>query len=92
MTTAYMKFPKQSCPNISSPCWIPHANSIIGGHITHSLPKCDTIEKYLCMLDAIRGAPYEVDKKCMKSCKSETYKISTSKAEAYPFEEVSFNI
>ena len=90
MTTAYMKFPKKSCPNVTSPCWIPHADNVIHGHIIHSLPQCDTIEKYLCMLDIIRGATYEyVDQKCMKSCKAETYKISTSEGEAYPFEQVS---
>ena len=92
MTTAYMKFPKKNCPNVSRPCWIPQADSIIHDHIIHSLPQCDTIEKYGCMLDTLRNAPYEyVDQQCMKSCKAETYKISSSEGAADPFTLVSEN-
>ena len=92
MTASYLKFPKNSCPNVSSPCWIPQADTIIRDHIMHSIPQCDTIEKYRCMLDTIRGAAYEYfDQKCMKSCKAEIYKISETKAEADAFPLVSDN-
>ena len=78
MTASYTNFPKKTCPNISSPCWIPQADSIIHEHIIRALPQCDTIERYGCMLDTIRNAVYEnIDQQCIKSCKAESYKISS---------------
>ena len=86
MTEAYLQFPKKSCSNVSSPCWIPQADAIIRDHIKHSLPQCDTIEKYGCMLDSLRllrGAAYDsFDLHCMKSCLAEIYKIDTFEGEA----------
>ena len=90
MTDDYVKFPKESCPSVSSPCWIPQADNIIHDHVIHSLPQCDTMEKYRCMLNTIRDATYRyVDQQCMKSCKAEIYKIAASESIADTYTLVS---
>ena len=77
MTASYIDFPKPSCLNVSSPCWIPQADSVVKEHIIHDLPKCDTIEKYNCMVETIKKAPYDfVDKQCMKSCSVQSLTVS----------------
>ena len=93
MTTArYIDFPKKSCPGVSSPCWIPQANSVIHDHVANALPHCDSIEKYSCMLDTLRRAGYEnIDKQCIKSCKSESYKIMSTRNTLDSFANVSKN-
>ena len=79
MTSKYIAFPKKSCQNITNLCWIPQADSIIHKHIINDLLQCDTIEKYLCMLDTIRRDTNKIEHLCTKSCKAEAYKLSTSR-------------
>ena len=86
ITASYMDFPKEYCTNVTSPCWIPHVNSIIHQDIVHALPQCDTIEKYSCMLKAIDHAP-----KCLRSCKAESYTAMTSRNTIEPFLKVSWH-
>ena len=89
MTARYTKFPKKNCPAVSSPCWIPQADSIINEQIIRGLPQCDTIEKYGCMLHTLRQAVYRnVEKQCMKSCKAESYNIITSDGTTNPWTTV----
>ena len=90
MTEIYLKFPKKYCAtNVSSPCWIPQADSIIHEYIMGSLPPCDTIEKYYCMLETIREAAGEnFDQHCLKTCEAEVYKISTLEGQADTFQKV----
>ena len=89
MTASYIDFPKQSCPNMSSPCWIPHADSIVKEHIIHALPKCDTIDSYNCMVDTIKKAPYDfVDKRCLRTCSVQSYKIALSRNNIEPVQKV----
>ena len=92
MTSMYIDFPKKYCPNVTSLCWIPQADSIIHEHIIPDLPQCDTIEKYSCMLLTIRSKVYTINEKCMKSCKAKTYKISSSRNTVDTFSAVSKNI
>ena len=93
ITARYTDFPKKSCPNVLSPCWIPQADSIIHEHIIRALPQCDTIEKYSCMLETIRGAVYKnVDKQCLKTCKAESSKTSSMENILNAFNAVSYNL
>ena len=90
VTASYIDFPKKSCPNVTSPCWIPQADSVVQEHVIRALPQCDTIEKYNCMIDTLRLAPYQfVDKQCMISCSVESYKIALSRNNIEPFTKVS---
>ena len=91
MTAEYVEFPKKACPNVSSPCWIPQADNIIQEDILHSLPQCDTLDKYSCMLQTLRESKFTREdqvpvkgirteglaSKCMRSCKAETYRINS---------------
>ena len=79
MTSKYIAFSKKSCQNITDLCWIPQADSIIHKHVINGLPQCDTIEKYLCMLDTIRRDTNKIEQLCPKSCQAEAYKLSTSR-------------
>ena len=89
VTASYIDFPKPSCPNMSSPCWIPHADSIVKEHIIHALPPCDTIDKYNCMVDTLKKAPYDfVDKQCMRTCSVQSYKIALSRNNIEPVQKV----
>ena len=92
MTSRYTAFPKDFCPNVSSPCWIPQADNIIHEHIIRALPQCDTIDKYSCMLNTIRRDSFEIDQKCMKSCKAESYKTSSIENNMDAFNSVSYNL
>ena len=87
-----MKFPKTSCPGVLSACWIPQADSLIYEDVIHTLPICDTIEKYSCMLDTIRSIDIVVDKQCMKSCKAESYKITSTRGNLDTFIAVSWKL
>ena len=89
MTSAYTDFPKEPCPNMSSPCWIPQSDSIIQKNTIHSLYKCDTIEKYKCMLNTIRNAKDKINQQCKKPCKTETYKTTSLRNDLFPFTRVS---
>ena len=89
MTSAYTDFPKEPCPNMSSPCWIPQADSIIQKHTIHSLHQCDTIEKYKCMLNTIRYAKDKIDQQCKKPCKTETYTTNSLRNDLFPLWRVS---
>ena len=84
MTSAYTDFPKEPCPNMSSPCWIPQADSIIQKHTIRSLHQCDTIEKYKCMLNTIRYAKDKIDQQCKKPCKTETYTTNSLRNDLFP--------
>ena len=92
MTSKYIAFPKKACQNITNLCWIPQADSIIHKHIINGLPQCDTIEKYLCMLDTIRRDTNKIEQLCTKSCKAEAYKLSTSRNAVDAFTWVRKNI
>ena len=92
MTAEYVEFPKKACPNVSSPCWIPQADNIIQEDILHSLPQCDTLDKYNCMLQTLRESKVTredqvSDKgiKCMRSCKAETYRIDSYRHNINPY-------
>ena len=82
-----MDFPKEYCPNVTTPCWIPHADSVIHEQVLQGLPQCDTIEKYSCMMKALLWAK-ECAKECAKSCAAESYKIMTSHNTIEPFLKV----
>ena len=74
---------------MTSPCWIPQADSIIEEDIIHALPQCDTIEKYNCMINTLKFAPYDfVDKQCMRSCSLDSYKMKLSRNNIEPFIKV----
>ena len=90
MTARYIDFPKKTCPNVSSPCWIPQAANIIHEEVIHNLPQCNTIDKYSCMLHSIRD--WNLDEICIKSCKAETYAISVSKRNINPFSSVNYTL
>ena len=89
MNAAYLEFPKEYCPNVSSPCWIPQVDWFLR---EQSFPQCDTFEKYGCMLKTARETSFkDVVAKCQKSCRAEVYKISTEEGEADEFPMVSGN-
>ena len=75
VTTGYLNYPNQSCYNVSDPCWIPQAASIINKQVVSSLPQCDTREKYLCMLNSLTTAMDKAEINCKKSCSAESYTI-----------------
>ena len=87
---SYLDFAKGSCSNISSPCWIPQVDNILDKNTTIRLPKCDTLEKYLCMLKAAR-AMYRVNKFCDKTCKVTNYEILFRDDDIYPFRKVTIS-
>ena len=94
MSDEYIDFPKENCPNVSSPCWIPQADNIIHEDIIHSLPQCDTVDKYACMLSTLketRSRANKLTEKCMKSCRAETYDIDASRNNLNPFTSVIYN-
>ena len=41
MNAAYLEFPKEYCPNVSSPCWIPQVDWFLRDQ---SFPQCDTFD------------------------------------------------
>ena len=83
-----MDFPKKSCPNISTPCWIPQAASII----PRDLPQCDSIQKYSCMMVTLYAARAIVNEQCLKPCGAESYKIESSRNTLEPFVKVSCSL
>ena len=91
-TAVYMDFSKNDCPNVSSPCWIPQAANVIHEDIIHSLPQCDTFDKYICMLQRLRKDNLKMREKCIKSCKAQTYRISSSQENLNTFKAVYLNL
>ena len=92
MTASYLDFPKTYCPNVSNPCWIPHSENIIHEDIIGTLPQCDTIEKYACMWTIMRKVTLnKINKQCVKSCKTESYKTIQTSNILEPFTGVSAN-
>ena len=75
VTKEYLNFPKDTCPNISEPCWIPQIDSIVSHTTTSKLNQCDTMEEYMCMLLTLMKSRESIKKQCIKSCKSENYNI-----------------
>ena len=93
---SYQEFPtlpqsskqtEENCQNITTPCWIPQASTIIES-ISRDLPICDTFEKYQCMLATIKAAKYASQDICLRSCKAEGYKILTRTGDIEPFTKV----
>ena len=88
MTSKFIALSKDICPNVSM-CWIPQADSIIHEHILRGLPQCDSMEKYICMLESLRRDTYKIEQQCTRPCKAETYKISSSRNAVDAFTAVS---
>ena len=88
MTDGYINYPNESCPNLAKPCWIPQASSIIGQKVS-PLPQCDSFDKYICMLNALRRTKYKARKQCTRSCNAEHYKVVSRTNEQKPFPYVS---
>ena len=89
MTLKFIALSKEICPNVTSMCWIPQADSIIHEDVIHGLPQCDTLDKYICMLESLRRHTYRIGQECMKPCKAETYRIRASKNALDAFTDVS---
>ena len=86
----FIALSREICPNVTSICWIPQADSIIHENIIRGLPQCDTFEKYICMLEALRrNTKLDIGQECIKPCKAETYKIRTSRSSVDAFTDVS---
>ena len=83
-----MAFPKESCPKVSEPCWIPQIQSILPGAILSGLAQCDSMEKYECMLDTVMYSRKHVKQRCKKSCRAENYKITSRIGSIEPFTKV----
>ena len=93
VTTAdYLDFPKESCPHVSEPCWIPQIHSILPKNITSKLIQCDNMEKYMCMLFTVMNSRKNVKDRCKKSCKAENYKILSRTNNIEPFTKVCFKV
>ena len=67
ITEDYLDFPKESCPNMSEPCWIPQVQDILPKNITSKLFLCDSVEKYTCMLFTAMSSRKNVKKQCKVS-------------------------
>ena len=89
MTSKFIALSKEICPNVTSMCWIPQADSIIHEDIIRGLPQCDTFEKYICMLESLRKDTFKIGNECIKPCKGETYKIRTARNAINAFTNVS---
>ena len=90
MTLKFIAQSREICPNVTSICWIPQADSVIHENIFRGLPQCDTFEKYICMLEALRrNTKLDIGQECIKPCKAETYKIRTSRSSVDAFTSVS---
>ena len=89
MTIGYVNFPRESCPNVSSPCWIPQADGIINRQTMSTLPQCNTFEKYICMLSNFKASRTMAKRACVKSCTAESYKIQPRYNEIETFSKVS---
>ena len=76
ITEDYLNFPKESCPNMSEPCWIPQVQDILPKNITSKLFLCDSVEKYICMLSTAMSSRKNVKKQCKRPCEAESYKIT----------------
>ena len=88
VTEDYFDFPKDTCPNISDPCWIPQIDNILPRKTTAQLGQCDTMEEYICMLLTVMKSRKNVKKRCIKSCKSENYNILSRTGTLEPFTKV----
>ena len=84
----YMDFPKDTCPNISEPCWIPQIANILPTETTSRLSQCDTMEEYICMLFTVMKSRKNVKKRCKKSCRAENYNILSRTGTLEPFTKV----
>ena len=84
----YLDFPKESCPNMSNPCWIPQTDNIVPKATTTRLSQCNTMEEYICMLSTVMNSRKNVKKTCIKSCKAENYNILSRIGTLEPFTKV----
>ena len=91
VTEDYLDFPKDTCPNISDPCWIPQIDNIVPRNITSRLSQCDTMEEYTCMLFTVMKSRTNVKKRCIKSCRAENYNILSRIGSLEPFTKVCSN-
>ena len=89
MTSKFIALAKEICPHVTSMCWIPQADTIIHKDIIRVLPQCDTLEKYICMLESLGRDNYKIGQECIKPCKAETYKIKSSRNAIDAFTDVS---
>ena len=88
VTEEYMDFPKDTCPNISDPCWIPQIDNIVPQTAKAQLNQCDTMDEYICMLFTVMKSRKSVKRRCIKSCKSENYNILSRIGSVEPFTKV----
>ena len=86
--TDYLDFPKDTCPNISAPCWIPQIDNILPMETTSRLSQCNTMEEYICMLFTVMKSRTNVKKRCIKSCRAENYNVLSRIGSLEPFTKV----
>ena len=84
----YLDFPKDTCPNISEPCWIPQIDNILPKKTKVQLNQCSTMEEYMCMLFTVMKSRKSVKMRCIKSCMSENYNILSRIGSLEPFTKV----